>query len=364
MEYSFKKVAGCVHGGMLRSALWVIESVYDKLVDALEQAKEEGTPKVHVVGHSLGGGVASLVAVMLLDRDDFADHYEIAATTFAPAAVVTSEVVDAYSPYMTAIFGENDIVPRFECYSGKQLGMELYEAANIRKQRYSEQLYNSRAAEMTRELKSSSAVLKAQHYKDEFLKSYGPAIEQSKQAACDAGRKAFSITKSAASAAYNKSVGTWKSKDDSSKSTSSNPFADDQELKKEDESDWTDSLRPADEDTKEVEKVNGQRLTFARELRKLYPIGKLFMIRKVKDNETTNPAPHSDNPFEKEDGDSQEDTNLQDMGSRENEKFLLVSVGKEALDRVAVNRRMLSDHLLATIKSGVLSSLDTIPEYS
>lgn len=109
------------HGGMLRAALWVVDCVADKLQE--ERSGQCEGYKLRVVGHSLGGGTAALLTMLLLDLE----VSNLTATTFAPAAVVAAEAAAAYAPEITGFTLENDIVPRLSCFSAAAIASALHE---------------------------------------------------------------------------------------------------------------------------------------------------------------------------------------------------------------------------------------------
>ncbi|BDA49647.1 probable Sn1-specific diacylglycerol lipase alpha at N-terminal half [Coccomyxa sp. Obi] len=99
-------VLGYAHFGMLAGARWLLQETIQPLRDAL--ADNPGY-RCKIVGHSLGGGTAAMLTMMLRDTaPDFAD-----ATCYAIAcpACMTVELARSCSGYVTTIINSTDIVP-------------------------------------------------------------------------------------------------------------------------------------------------------------------------------------------------------------------------------------------------------------
>ena len=92
------------HRGFLKSATWVVEQTKPILI---EQKKRRPAYDVRVVGHSLGGAVATLVALLIQD-----DLKGAKAVTFGTPPCISETLVDESRDIVTAFLDRDDIVPR------------------------------------------------------------------------------------------------------------------------------------------------------------------------------------------------------------------------------------------------------------
>lgn len=112
-------VSGVVHGGMYRAADAIIQySGVGKMMDSLVQ---NGFRAITVVGHSLGGGTATIIAMLLKAR--LLEHFypasplpplSIQAITYGTPAVVSPGIAVALKEdnLVIAVVNRSDIVPR------------------------------------------------------------------------------------------------------------------------------------------------------------------------------------------------------------------------------------------------------------
>ncbi|OIR58749.1 MAG: uncharacterized protein A8A55_0471 [Amphiamblys sp. WSBS2006] len=120
-----KWMEGYVHGGILLCA----ESIYEEIRgDIFSQCLSHGATELRVVGHSLGGGVASLLAVLLIKRSRGGDTggVKIHCQTFGAAACVSEELLERYSQYIEAFVYRSDVVPTISFGSFLDLGTLLF----------------------------------------------------------------------------------------------------------------------------------------------------------------------------------------------------------------------------------------------
>ncbi|KAK3811694.1 MAG: hypothetical protein JOS17DRAFT_762833 [Linnemannia elongata] len=105
---------GLVHGGMKTSADWFMANLVPQLVAYISKHKVSA---LNIVGHSLGGGTASILTMMLLDHQhEFQSlmngHFRIQCHAFAPACSVSKELADRYRDNIRCYVYEDDIVSR------------------------------------------------------------------------------------------------------------------------------------------------------------------------------------------------------------------------------------------------------------
>jgi len=108
-----------VHSGMLRAAQWVHASLWegDAMAAALLAAPEGST--LLCCGHSLGGGVAALVAMLLRHdlRLTLGARETLRAVVLAPAAAVDLELSLRVRDFVASVVLGSDIIPRVDVYS-------------------------------------------------------------------------------------------------------------------------------------------------------------------------------------------------------------------------------------------------------
>jgi hypothetical protein len=77
-----------------------------------------------IVGHSLGGGTASLLTYILREQKEFASA---TCFTFAPAACMTWDLAESGKHFITTIINGSDLVPTFSASSVDDLRSEVYD---------------------------------------------------------------------------------------------------------------------------------------------------------------------------------------------------------------------------------------------
>ncbi|KNC48048.1 lipase class 3 family protein [Thecamonas trahens ATCC 50062] len=110
---------GFVHSGMHRAALWFLHSELATLVELLV-----GDPRRHItlVGHSLGGGTAALLAALLRPHDE---HVHAFALGPPPCADLATSIAFDLSGVCTSFVCNNDIVPRASLSALEHLRREI-----------------------------------------------------------------------------------------------------------------------------------------------------------------------------------------------------------------------------------------------
>lgn len=382
-----------VHGGMLRAALWLLAETHDPLRDALHSDRCKGYA-LHITGHSLGGGCASLVSALLNDGvqlpgqkdqpklQDLASR--IHAYTFCPAAVAAAQVAQAYSDVVTAVAMESDIVPRFCCTSASALLEEACSFAPAAKKRLQDRFDKTYTAAALKRL--NGAAVRAQVHADSITTRLAENKHVRSVAATAHSVAASAHSAAASGAAYASSAGrslmagavTKASAFQSHFSKSSNSKTDDEYGKGIDGA-GTEEGKQADTATKGVKGGDAEQEEGAKEAKayireigletrylteavKLFPMGSIKMVRGVFPAETEAgvATEHEDNPTAAEaaagapsesgskgEGGSMASTTLR---SNDFEAYIIVPAEHVQYEKVLLNARMIRDHLLGDVR--------------
>ncbi|KAG2450531.1 hypothetical protein HYH02_005032 [Chlamydomonas schloesseri] len=122
------------HWGMTHAAHWLLQQEAQHVAALLRSLRGPGgsSPyRLELVGHSLGGSVAALVAAMLREglvevaRSAGVPPHLVSCTAFAPPAVMSPCLAAACRPYVTSVVLNHDVVPRFNADSLALLQQEL-----------------------------------------------------------------------------------------------------------------------------------------------------------------------------------------------------------------------------------------------
>jgi len=115
---------GKAHAGMLRSAWWLLEHAHPTLSAALAQH-----PNYIVVctGHSMGGGVAGLLALLLRDISAPACFENAVAYSFGGAPLLTPELAAKCESFILSVGRNLDLVTRLSAFSVDCLLFEMTE---------------------------------------------------------------------------------------------------------------------------------------------------------------------------------------------------------------------------------------------
>ncbi|RHY15386.1 hypothetical protein DYB36_005605 [Aphanomyces astaci] len=103
------------HHGMAQAATWVKHQVHDSLKELDRQGY-----RFMINGHSLGGGVAALLSVML--HDEFPS---LECFAYAVPACASRDIADACVSYVHSIVLRDDFVPRAKTHNIVKLSAEL-----------------------------------------------------------------------------------------------------------------------------------------------------------------------------------------------------------------------------------------------
>jgi len=110
-------VQGLAHGGMLRAAERVSDRLLQLVLKGLEllettRVRSPHLPDVLITGHSLGGGVAALLAALWRDQALLPPGKVMQCITFGCPQVLDSQHAMALSNFTTSIILGDDLVPR------------------------------------------------------------------------------------------------------------------------------------------------------------------------------------------------------------------------------------------------------------
>ncbi|KAL1826000.1 hypothetical protein ACET3Z_012778 [Daucus carota] len=113
------------HFGTAEAARWFLNHELDTIKNCLKQ--HEGF-SLRLVGHSLGGATASLLAIMLRQKSSkelgFSPNV-VSAIGYATPACISRELADSCSEYVTTIVMQDDIIPRLSVASLTRLRNEI-----------------------------------------------------------------------------------------------------------------------------------------------------------------------------------------------------------------------------------------------
>ncbi|XP_068463480.1 uncharacterized protein [Phaseolus vulgaris] len=112
-------VLGHAHCGMVAAARWIAKVCTPTLLKALDECPDS---KVKIVGHSLGGGTASLLTYILREQKELSSS---TCVTFAPAACMTWELAESGKHFITTIINNSDLVPTLSAFSVDDLRSEV-----------------------------------------------------------------------------------------------------------------------------------------------------------------------------------------------------------------------------------------------
>lgn len=118
-------VEGIAHGGMLKAAQHLDETLAVLTERGLSKLRMSGRmngqqPRIMICGHSLGAGVAALLAALWRDNGRF-QGVEFHCMSFACPQVLDAGLAAAVSNFTTSIIVGNDLVPRFSLATAHDL---------------------------------------------------------------------------------------------------------------------------------------------------------------------------------------------------------------------------------------------------
>ncbi|WOL13282.1 hypothetical protein Cni_G22051 [Canna indica] len=115
------------HFGTAEAARWYLHHELRTIRKCLEEHKDY---KLRLVGHSLGGAAAALLAIML--RKESADKLGfdpdiVSAVGFGTPPCVSKELAESCASYVTTVVLQDDIIPRLSVVSLTRLRNEILE---------------------------------------------------------------------------------------------------------------------------------------------------------------------------------------------------------------------------------------------
>jgi hypothetical protein len=107
LYFQTPRATGFAHAGMLQASIDSYNNLKDTIVRVLDE--HPGFSFV-TTGHSLGAGVASLVAILF--HIDYGTKYSVQSYAFACPSNVSPQISIAYRDVVTTIALDVDVVPR------------------------------------------------------------------------------------------------------------------------------------------------------------------------------------------------------------------------------------------------------------
>mmetsp|Transcript_23906 Transcript_23906/g.59557 ORF Transcript_23906/g.59557 Transcript_23906/m.59557 type:complete len:511 (+) Transcript_23906:126-1658(+) len=111
---------GTAHDGMLRAARHLEGTLAALAASGLARIETEGPRRIIICGHSLGAGVAALLAALWRDSGRFAG-IDVRCIAFACPQVLSAELALAQSNHTTSVVMGDDLVPRFSFATAQDL---------------------------------------------------------------------------------------------------------------------------------------------------------------------------------------------------------------------------------------------------
>ncbi|KAI9317308.1 hypothetical protein BX666DRAFT_1944500 [Dichotomocladium elegans] len=117
---------GLVHAGMLASAQWFYMNIVPQIFRYIHHHPDELSSFI-ITGHSLGGGAASLLTMLVADHHEELrelsknPNFELHCYSYAPVALASCELNQKYDDYIHSFIVQDDIVGRLSYGTAMQL---------------------------------------------------------------------------------------------------------------------------------------------------------------------------------------------------------------------------------------------------
>eukprot|EP00884_Botryococcus_braunii_P013087 jgi/Botrbrau1/2177/Bobra.101_2s0015.1 len=128
MEEPLLGLSGRVHRGMMQAALYVHNQTGPTLAEA--GLRFPGWP-LFITGHSLGGGVGTIVAALLNNGVKPDGLGDVTCVAIGPAAVFSFDVAERVTPFVTSLVLGSDVVPRLSYASVEDVFLALAKASHM-----------------------------------------------------------------------------------------------------------------------------------------------------------------------------------------------------------------------------------------
>jgi len=122
-DYDTTLIEGKAHGGFLKSAQTLVNDLHELVMTTL---RDNPTYQLVVVGHSLGGGVATLLALLWARIPEFRQRH-VRAISYASPCVVCEKLSQApfTRRHVTSVVTGDDIVSRFGLATFRELQQSM-----------------------------------------------------------------------------------------------------------------------------------------------------------------------------------------------------------------------------------------------
>lgn len=117
---------GLVHSGMLASAQWFYTNIIPQIFRYIHHHRTELSSLI-ITGHSLGGGAASLLTMIVSEHMDElrqlaeSPSFRLHCYSYAPVALVSRELTHRYRDYIHSFIVQDDVVGRLSYGTAMEL---------------------------------------------------------------------------------------------------------------------------------------------------------------------------------------------------------------------------------------------------